>query len=123
MKTGLGIIAEARQKQFDKGHTIAKDLKLRSGELAMMAACYSAPDKIYAEAPCEDGMCFKDPFPRDKKQDARRRHAMNEHGSNSIRPTTPMYRSNKEAIEMLGNAGALIAAEIDRILNLPPSSY
>lgn len=111
---GVERIAKERQRQiddecFDKDH----DESHVDGELPMAAVCYaaaSAATPVYYMRGSElGGFEFNDPWPEDwdARWDKRPRNRMNE-----LKKPTPAQR-----IRMLEKAGALIAAEIDRLLN------
>jgi hypothetical protein len=76
------------------------------GSIAWAAACYAAPERIYREKRVATGPTFVDPWPWCGQYD-RRRDAAN--FPNAI-PTEGAPR-----VRMLVKAGALIAAEIDRL--------
>lgn len=107
--TGSDLIAAERQRQVAaEGWSNAHDDEHASGEMAMAAACYATPIPIRAEmnAPCK--YCnsieecdhvfrpreWRDPWPFDAKWDKRGKHGR---------------------IRQLVIAGALVAAEIDRL--------
>lgn len=96
MKAGIKLIAEERKRQKEvEGWTAENDKKHSNGELATAAVCYALP-------------------------------AMNRYSS-SWRPDIPVFWpwENKwwkptpnDRLRELVKAGALIAAEIDRLQNL-----
>lgn len=91
--TGADLIAAERQRQMAKeGWTPAHDDEHVSGELAWAAVCYAAPGSVYS-----DGSDMVDPWPWAKEWDKRDKHD----------------RQRRLVI-----AGALIAAEIDRLRRL-----
>jgi len=96
-KTGMELIHAERERQIaEEGYTPAHDDEHNLGQLALAAACYAAPRRIYALRVENDGdYRFFDPFPwrKDKRESSRR-------------------------IDLLVKAGALIAAEIDRLIRL-----
>ena len=92
MKTGIELIAEERQRQIEvEGWIKEHDQEHKYGELALAAACYALPDRnrSIGEPPIYWSFEEKDWKP------------------------TPENR-----IKELQKAGALIAAEIDRLQNL-----
>jgi hypothetical protein len=107
---GIERIAAERERQMSvEGWTIAHDDQHRDGELAAAAICYASPVEIKGrfEQPincgCREAMCphsmvtktvWLDPWPWDQDWDKRKKH---------------------ERIRQLEIAGALIAAEIDRL--------
>jgi len=101
-KNGLEIISEERQRQItDEGWTTEHDAQHRNGELAEAAACYAMgqEDRQHLD---KCGLFFSRLWP----------------WARAWWKPTPENR-----IRELAKAGALIAAEIDRILNLPKSNY
>lgn len=99
-KTGVELIAEERQRQMDgEGWTRTHDRRHPSGALAMAAVCYAADEPIYtrqtatiggnSEMPIEQ---FRFPWPFDA-----------------------FYFKPKDRLRNLVRAGALIAAEIDKM--------
>ena len=93
LKTGIGLIASERQRQitvegWDEGH----DADHNRGELAVAAACYAVVG-TYAKVKTDVGA---DAWPWAEWEDGK--------------------RYNKRRLRRLAIAGALIAAEIDRIL-------
>lgn len=106
--TGLDLIAQERARQVSvSGWTPEHDDGHDGGELAMAAVCYASPDLIYVEERHANSVGFIDPWPWDENEDKRQR------GGNVI---TANHRVSKRArISLLVKAGALIAAEIDRL--------
>jgi len=96
MITGSELIAKERKRQVDEeGWTAKHDNMLRGFELAKAGAAYAldvAGERIYAQ-------CV---WPWDKEY---------------WKPTVePLQRTEKDEIRQLVKAGALIAAEVDRLL-------
>lgn len=107
MSEGAERIRVERLRQISEEHyDAAHDDAHTAGELAMAAACYAAPERIFVYEPSagSDSMHFANPWPWDADDDRRSfaGHARLESGGNRIR--------------LLVKAGALIAAEIDRLL-------
>lgn len=103
--TGIEWIARERKRQTDKlDWSPEHDDRHDSGELALVAALYASPERLYAKHEYAAGLRFEDPFPNDWG-DAR------PHNGNVLKDAT-----DEEAIRLLKKAGALIAAEIDRLL-------
>lgn len=91
VSTGADLIAAERQRQMVKeGWTPEHDAEHMSGELAWAAVCYAAPKSVYVDGGAE-------PWPWAKEWDKRDKHD----------------RQRRLVI-----AGALIAAEIDRLQRL-----
>jgi hypothetical protein len=97
-RSGVERIADERLRQImTEGYSAEHDDGHIHGELAMAAACYAAPERLY-----EMREAFCDPWPFDEEDDKRQ---------------PPDRRTSPEArIRLLEKAGALIAAEIDRLL-------
>lgn len=106
--TGIDRISAERQRQMSsEGWTAEHDDMHDGAELALAAVCYAANaagEHVYLkrvhEYQNESTVTFSDPWPWHRKWDKR--------------PTgTP---STQERIRALEKSGALIAAEIDRLL-------
>ncbi len=115
-KTGAERIVAERARQIGKlGWTAEHDDEHTDGSLALAAVCYAAAaveERVFRHetyAACES---FVDPWPEswDRYHDARPYN-----GNVLIAPT------RAQAIRLLEKAGALIAAEIDRLLRARPS--
>jgi len=89
--------------------TVDHDDHHGGGELAMAAACYAAPERVLVERRTLQGAAFVDPWPWDRRWDKR-----------YTRPVDPNLRGLmlEKRIRELEKAGALAAAEIDRLLRL-----
>ena len=105
----LRISRERLRQIQQEGWTPEGDDTLTDHELAWAAVCYAAPQRVYLPTkkfgPHDPVITLKDPWPErfrnmDKRPDTRRK-------------MTPTKR-----IRALEKAGALIAAEIDRLLRL-----
>ena len=95
MKTGIELIAEERHRQIEKeGWTAEHDAEHFTGALALAAACYATPQK-HRHMYWAGNMPFGWPWER------------------AWWKPTPENR-----IRELQKAGALIAAEIDRLNSL-----
>jgi len=102
MGDGVSIIAAERQRQVDvEGYQIAHDDEREDGELAIAAACYAASSanaQLFVDHSGEGGQeGMVDPWPLEKELDKRLKH---------------------NRIKKLAIAGALIAAELDRLLRV-----
>jgi len=108
--TGIERIAAERIRQTEKlGWTREHDDQHEDGELAYAAACYAAPERIYIKTrKADEWFRFFDPFPTSWK-DAR--PARTDSGLMIVG-----VNSKAKRIRLLEKAGALIAAEIDRLL-------
>lgn len=112
-RDGVTRIAEERRRQVEKLGWSASHDDAHEGDLALVASLYAASaagETLYAEYPFANGKSFSDPWPQ-SWVDAR------PYDGNVLRePTTD------EAIRLLEKAGALIAAEIDRLLQCKAKS-
>lgn len=94
-KTGIDIIADERMRQIQKeGYSVAGDMELPEGHLARAGACYALPPA--------HRRCFTDEYA-------------------ATPPAWPWQGwlwkpTPDDRIRELAKAGALIAAEIDRLL-------
>ena len=110
MKTGAELIAQERQRQIDvKGWDAEHDDEHTEGELAMAAVCYASPRLIYTRDERATGVMFFDPWPWEDRYDKRYRYPT----GNTL--PKPSGYSKEERLEFLVKAGALVAAEIDRL--------
>lgn len=120
METGVDLIAAERARQQEQW-SAEHDDRHREGELALAAVCYAAPIPILVERPSRilNGVAFVDPWPfpelrtssRTENDGDRRKNGPLGRG-NTVRP---MPASGETRIDFLVKAGALIAAEIDRL--------
>lgn len=106
METGVERIAKERKRQVEQeGWSVEHDDEHSDGSLAMAAACYASRERLYVERRFAAGITFEDPWPWDGYSDKR------PHDGNVLKkPTEEQY------LRQLEKAGALIAAEIDRLL-------
>jgi hypothetical protein len=112
---GVELIAAERIRQienerFDSRHD--DDHFHKDGELARAAVAYAAPEPVFTKQVVYDDEVFADVWPEDwsSEYDKRKRNAKG--------VLSPSRRSRKEMIRDLVKSGALIAAEIDRLLRL-----
>jgi hypothetical protein len=114
MSEGAKRIAAERERQmsvetWDEAH----DDEHEDGELAAAAVCYAAPRPVYEKRDYGSEVRFVDPWPQDwDGWDKRPRD-----DEERLREPT-----REERIRMLEKAGALIAAEIDRLLRASPQA-
>lgn len=108
MKTGIELIADERQRQIEvEGWTPEHDAKHTGNQIAMAAACYASPVPLRAqiEVPCgcRSGMC--------------QHIAFGKHMWVGAWPWSAQWdkRAKHDRLRQLAIAGALIAAEIDRL--------
>lgn len=122
MQTGIERIAAERQRQIDvEGWTPEHDDEHDDGSLAMAACCYAAPAKIYTKEDFANSLSFDDPWRWEDHWDKRfgygsTRAGGEDEGAN-FRPDPETY-NNGERLDLLTKSGALIAAEIDRLVRL-----
>ena len=104
------IVLERRRQIQQEGWSLEHDDTLIEDQLAWAAICYAAPDQIYIKCPKitprDPDVAFRDPWPT---------------GLDPAFDKRPSYRrkpSLKKRVRSLEKAGALIAAEIDRLRRL-----
>ena len=106
--TGAERIAAERLRQVTaEGYSSEHDDEHGGDDIAMAAACYAAPEPIYVQRTYAAGVSFVDPWPWEERFDKRRYYG----NVLEFEKTTRVER-----IRILEKAGALIAAEIDRLL-------
>ena len=109
--TGVERIAVERARQVsEENYDALHDDEHDAGELALAAACYAAyvaERRIFVMTEFAAGPHFSDPWPWDVVFDKRT------YDGNTVKVTK---LSSAKAVRMLEKAGALIAAEIDRLL-------
>ena len=106
--TGIERIAAERKRQVEaEGWTAGHDDEHDDGELALVAALYATPRPLFGKHP--SGVAF-DPWPAtwDTKWDKRPRRADGRLALGTV----------AQRVRCLEKAGALIAAEIDRLLRV-----
>jgi len=115
-KASLDVLSERKRQIEAEGWTLEHDDYHDAGELALAAAVYASPAKLYRKKMGVDTVVFTQAFPW-------------EHGKHFLygenRPTGRNYGSNaapdprtynyEERRDLLVKAGALILAEIERI--------
>lgn len=97
MPTGAELIVAERVRQIqEEGWTPEHDDEHGEGQIAWAAVCYAAPEQVYTVTLGADGNPhYMDPWPWNREWDK---------------------RGKVDRVRDLVKAGALIAAEIDRIL-------
>ena len=108
---GAALINAERDRQiFEEGWTAKHDDEHDDCSLAIAAICYAAPEPIYVLEKFAQYFRFTDPWPDswDERWDKRERNGNKLIDSKS--------QPNPTRIRSLVKAGALIAAEIDRLL-------
>jgi len=108
------IMRERRRQIQQEGWTEEHDDNRTNDELAWAAVCYAAPERVFTlnkgVTPTDPVIAFHDPWPQtfdpafDKRPGFKRK---------------PSVRTRIRALE---KAGALIAAEIDRLLRVKEAS-
>ena len=117
MKTSIELIAEERQRQIEEeGWTAEHDDHHPDGELALAACCYAAPVQLYeAQHQFVNRIVFFDPFPFEEKWDKRYQYGECRSNPGNVLPDPKTY-TDDEKLDLLAKSGALIAAEMDKIL-------
>lgn len=116
-RTGAERIAAERQRQIDKeGWTPDHDDEHDNASLAMAAVCYAAQaadERVFVRHEFAAQVSFVDPWPWEGEADARH-YGTHEDGTlgNVLREAP----DDAFRIRLLEKAGALIAAEIDRLI-------
>lgn len=112
---GAKLIAKERRRQIEEeGWTAEHDAEHGPGDLALAAVCYASPVKIYTRSQYARGFQMEDPFPWECKWDKRFDYGERRENPGNVLPDPDTYTS-AERIDLLVKAGALIAAEIDRL--------
>lgn len=107
---GVELIAVERERQVSgEGWTPEHDDTHRKNELAWAAACYAAPDRILVHREGRNGHGFVEPWPTATYPQTRYADDFGSYREGWHRPECPR-------VEQLIKSGALIAAEIDRLL-------
>ncbi len=118
MTNGTELIAAERRRQLDQeGWDDEHDDEHTDGSLALAAVCYAAPIKLYGLVEYAGGPVFCDPWPEswDICWDKRFRYGERRTNPGNTVPD-PVTYTEDERLDLLVKAGALIAAEIDRLL-------
>lgn len=117
---GSTLISNERQRQKDvEGWTTEHDDEHTDGSLALAAVCYATPVRLYERHEYAVGTSFYDPWPNswDERWDKRYRCGERRTSPGNVPPNPSTYTED-ERINLLVKAGALIAAEIDRLIRL-----
>lgn len=108
---GAGRIAAERKRQIEaEGWTGEHDDGHPPGDFALAAICYAAPQHVYVRRDCAQTIMFDDPWPWLPEWDKRP-----EYEDGNTQPDPATFDPEKR-LDLLVKAGALIAAEIDRLL-------
>jgi len=109
----LRIEAERIRQIDEEGFSSTHDDKHGRGELAIAAACYAANAsnlRIVTPREFANGVAYEDPWPWDIRWDGR---PYPDHGN-----VVGFTEDQQLRLRMLVKAGALIAAEIDRLMRI-----
>ena len=115
MKSGIELITEERKRQIEKeGFDAEHDSQHDAGELAFAAICYASPEPVFIlkdYSAMGQGFSFADPWPESwyDEWDKRLRTP-----GGKLCPNINLHV--KKRIRNLVKAGALISAEIDRLM-------
>lgn len=113
--TGVELIAAERKRQImEEGWTAQHDKQHTDGSLAIAAVCYATPERIYCKDEFDRGLQFIDPWPWDHRWDKRFDYGERKKNHGNV-PPDPQTYAHSERVDLLIKAGALIAAEIDRL--------
>lgn len=102
---GLERVRQIEEEGFDELHDDQHD----HGEMAKAAACYAYPAPIFVREDRRDMTLFRDPYPW-RNFDRREREA------GGVADNSEENIGIRKRIDLLTKAGALVAAEIDRLL-------
>lgn len=114
--TGAELIAAERQRQIKKEKWTAKhDDEHDDNSLALAAVCYAAPERVFVRREYANTVAFSDPWPDSWADywDKRGSYGNGREAGNGI--ADPDSYTHEERLDLLVKAGALIAAEIDRL--------
>jgi hypothetical protein len=112
MKTGAELITDERQRQIEKeGWSAEHDEQHTKGELALAASLYATPIPLFAIRKRSSGIETYDPWPWHNTENYDR---YNDGGVNIEVPAWDKRKKHSK-LRRLVIAGALIAAEIDRL--------
>lgn len=121
--TGAERISAERARQVsEEGYSSAHDARYWRHDLAWAAACYAAPSAVFRlESNHIGSFEFYDPWPWGPEADLRRPCDDGFGGTRSglgLDVSLDAGHSLQQRIRELEKAGALVAAEIDRLLRL-----
>ena len=115
--TGIELIDIERKRQMaEERWSSEHGGEYVDGELALAAVCYATPVQLYVKD--EQAMClsFNDPWPASWDAGWDKRFSYGERkGDPRNRVPDPATYADEERLDLLVKAGALIAAEIDRL--------
>lgn len=111
---GVEKIAAERERQVrEEGWTPEHDDEHGWGQMALVAALFATPVKLYEQAHFANEVVYRDPWPWEQCWDKRFRCGERRVNPGNVVPDPATY-GDEEAVDLLAKAGALIAAEIDR---------
>lgn len=114
-RTGIELIAAERARQYQEERwTEEHDDEHTDGQLALAAICYASPVRIFSHKTSDRYIHFKDPWPWTNMWDKRLVYGEEVLAGGYTR-VDPQTFSHEERLDLLVKAGALIAAEIDRL--------
>jgi len=115
MKSGVELIKYERERQIsEEGWSLKHDRSHEDCSLALAAICYATPEKLFIrDDDYVNQTIYKDPWPWEG-YDKRLHYGERRNNAGNSIPCPSTY-SKKERIDLLIKAGALIAAEIDRL--------
>ncbi len=122
--TGVEKITKERKRQIEEEHWSPEhDDKHTDGSLALAAICYATPVLLFTKTESAARVSFGDPWPNSwlERYDKRGRYGDCKKGEvnwGANFPPDPATYTKKERLDLLVKAGALIAAEIDRLQRL-----
>ena len=120
MSDGLKYIGVERLRQIEEeGWTPEHDDEHFDGSMAMAAACYASTSRLYSLRHFANGYTYDDPWPWEGKWDKRYRVGEVRNNPGNRLPDPSSY-TRTERLNLLVKAGALIAAEIDRLIRAEP---
>lgn len=112
MKSGSELIAIERKRQINEENWDQEhDDEHTDCSLLLAAICYAAPVRIYVKEDFARGYTYFDPWPDSWMSRYDKRPECDD--GNTI--PNPVAYSDKKRLDLLVKAGALIAAEIDRL--------
>ncbi|MCK4817885.1 hypothetical protein KA005_19090 [bacterium] len=115
MATGIQLIMNERNRQIEvEGFDGAHDDEHTCGELALAAALYAAPVLLYEKIDYARGPAFSNSFSWDRC-DKRPHFSGSDPENRGNMVGDPEYYTKEQRLDLLVKAGALIAAEIDRL--------
>lgn len=101
------IAAERTRQVEEEGWTEDNDDAHVEAELGWAAVCYASPELVYKKDQRANAVMFKDPWPWEERWDSR------PHDGNVVLSNRDLPAEDR--VRQLTKAGALIAAEIDRL--------